>query len=319
VRFFDGFEITTTVAVIAQLIAVYGLAQHFSKRFAPALIATGVIALSTYNVKFLLHDFYRPDSLAFPLLALAMWALFRRIDWLVIGTCAVGLLTREFMIIPPVLLCYIYGRELLVNPRRVGSWLMLALTIAVTGAAVLAPRLIIDAARSDAAIAQTDALLRVFHPARLLNLVLVMAAYCLPLAILAGGTRWRTAWDQLAGKRDLLALYCLGVLGLSLIGGTDLPRFAAYLYIPLVIGLTLLLDDGINGWEVAYLLIAWAVFNRTFSAIPQTDLDAYLDAYRGYNQRISLVTLWWIVESVGWILGAWGLKRLIIAFNFRRL
>jgi hypothetical protein len=64
---------------------------------------------------------------------------------------------------------------------------------------------------------------------------------------------------------------------------------------------------------------AWAVFNRTFSAIPQTDLDAYLDAYRGYNQRISLVTLWWIVESVGWILGAWGLKRLIIAFNFRRL
>ncbi len=63
--------------------------------------------------------------------------------------------------------------------------------------------------------------------------------------------------------------------------------------------------------EVAYMLLAVFVFNRIMFQIPIWDLDAYLDCYGGYSDRVNISTLYRCAELLVYIAGAVGLRAII--------
>lgn len=63
--------------------------------------------------------------------------------------------------------------------------------------------------------------------------------------------------------------------------------------------------------EVAYMLLAVFVFNRIMFQIPIWDLDAYLDYYGGYSDRVNISTLYRCAELLVYIAGAVGLRTII--------
>jgi hypothetical protein len=73
-----GFRIVTYGGLISQLVLVFVLARQFTRKGWVAWTIVLVIAFSTYNVKFLLFDIYRPDSLAFTLILIGMLAFVQR-------------------------------------------------------------------------------------------------------------------------------------------------------------------------------------------------------------------------------------------------
>ena len=73
-----GFRLITYVGLISQLLLVFFFARQFARKTWVPWVVMLVIAISTYHAKFLLFDIYRPDSLAYSLILIGMWALFRR-------------------------------------------------------------------------------------------------------------------------------------------------------------------------------------------------------------------------------------------------
>ncbi len=73
-----GFTVIAYMGAVAQLTLVFALARRFGAGFRAAIVAMLVVSVSFFNLRFLLSDIYRPDHLAYPLMLLALLALFRR-------------------------------------------------------------------------------------------------------------------------------------------------------------------------------------------------------------------------------------------------
>jgi hypothetical protein len=186
----------------------------------------------------------------------------------------------------------------------------MVLVVAVVVAAYWLPRQIIQVGRSTQLIDVTEGgilgiLFNLTHDA---NVILGVLIYLLPLIILLTPGRARRVWVRLNGFRADLGLYALIVLALTLIGGTDIARFVVYLFVPLIVVLTILLDEGVHWLEVVYMLAATAIYNRIIAPVPQENLDAYLDFYIVWDNRISGATLLRGVELAAWLAGSWVLR-----------
>jgi hypothetical protein len=346
-----GFRVVTYVGMISQLVLVFALARLFTRKHWVAWVVMLVIGMSSYNVKFLLFDIYRPDSLAYSMILVGMLALFRRnraarahsraplqtsqnrneneanvrakhaaplqnhliYDIVIIATAALGLLVREFCVLPAALLAFRLLREF-VQTRRIRDLVELVIVVAVVAAAYWLPRQTISVGRSTQLVDVTEGgiLGIIFNLTHDSNVVVGIAIYLLPLLVLLTPERAERLWARLEGVRTDLILYSLIVLALTLIGGTDIARFVVYLFVPLISALTILLDAGVHAVEVISMLAATAIYNRILAPVPQESLDAYLDFYIVWDNRISGYTLLRGVELLAWFAGAlvlrWGLK-----------
>jgi hypothetical protein len=360
-----GFRVVTYVGVITQLVLVFALARQFTRKRWVAWVVMLVIGVSTYHVKFLLFDIYRPDSLAYSFILVGMLALFRRngivgatreaplhgiehnreasvgaqraeplragehdgeanvgasralplqtpllYDGVILVAAVFGLLVREFCIIPAALLGFRLLREY-VQTRRVRSLMETGIVIAVVAAAYWLPRQMITVGRTTQLIDVTEGgiLGIVFNLTHDSNVILGVLIYLLPLVVLLTPERARRLWARLDGLRTDLVLYVLIVVALTMIGGTDIARFVVYLFVPLVVALAILLDEGVHRAEVVYMVVATAVYNRLIAPVPQENLDAYLDFYIVWDNRISGYTLLRGIEVLAWIAGAWAVRR----------
>jgi hypothetical protein len=315
----DGFVVTLYVGVITQMLAVYLLARGLGAAVRPALLIVALVGLSFAHLKFLLFDPYRPDHFAYLFFALAfLWLMQRRyLPMLII--IGVGLLFREFLLVPLALFYGVLLAERQSFSRR--EWVLWALGGAVVLLiGVVLPRLLIpvtatkqdfDPLNNPDTLQQLTAMPLQWN--RNFNLIFATAAYFLPtLRLLAAALRphWR-----------LYALYGGVMFVLLLYGGSDLFRFATYFFAMQTVFLIILLRAGAAPWEIALLLVAQFVFNRIGWEIPFVeDLNPYLDFIGGfgYADRITDATLRLVYEFFGWLGLVWGVRLIIWFIRSRR-
>jgi hypothetical protein len=234
-----------------------------------------------------------------------------------LSVSCVGLLVREFLIIPPMIMLV----EMLRDYRRAHARktvIRMIGTVVAVSLFVIVPRAVIPVEVSGQYIDpvhQSDWLDKLIEAPlserRDVNFVFNMVSYLLPVGLLLTWARARRVWDRLAGYRLFLALYTGAVLVLAMYGGTDIWRFMTYLFVPQVIILVALLrDDSVDRAEVLYMLVAVAVYNKIFLDIPNL-LDPYLDFYGGYDNRINVETLWRWYELAVFLAGVILLRTLL--------
>ena len=322
---YPGFVVIAYGAAIAQLVSVWALARYGGARGGRAYVPVLAIALSLYNVRFLLFDVARPDHLAYPLMVVAMLAVFERQIALALVVSCLGLFVREFLAIPPailtVLLLWDYWRT-----RRAALLAQAGAVVLATAACILLPRLLIPISVSgqylDPLNQSRDDLLTTLVQTplsrrRWVNLLFNLASYMLPLWLLLTPGRLRALWRGLAGYRVALVLYTALVLGLTLYGGTDTWRFTTFLFVPLVIALAVVVRTGIPWAEIAYMLGAVAYYNKLFRHIPN-EIGAYLDFYAGYDVRINEATVARLIQLIALGVGALVLRGGLLLLARRR-
>jgi hypothetical protein len=317
------FNISTYMALkaiaylgaISQLFTIYLLMRYLGFRLRASLVAMLVTAFSMYNLKFLMFDVYRPDHLAYALMSLAVLALLSRHTVWCLVLSAIGLQTREYLVIPPLILAVFSLVEWWRDRAQKWPLLRLVMVILVTGLAVILPRLLIPVTESTQFVDPSN------NPATIMNLIdmpleikrdfnllFTIAAYFLPLLLLATRDRIKSVWTRLSKPirrmRSFLLIYTSLVFILTLYGGHDLGRYFTYAFIPQVILICYLLDEHIRIEEIIYMFAVVIIFNRLWLPIPIWDFEKYLDFYGGYADRVNQVSLLRVVELLAYILGA---------------
>jgi len=303
----EGFRILAYVGGVSQLVLAFLLARSVCRSPGAAMVAALVVALSLFNVRFLLFDPYRPDVLGYPLFLGAALALVRGHLAACYLVAAGGLFVREFMIVPLLaLLDHVLRtpREKRVLPLGVWAWL--------AGLAVMAglwlPRQMIPVALGVAdpppAESLRTLLLSPLSFWRDVNMAYTAAAYFLPTLALVNARRLGAAWRELAPYRRMILVYTILVLILAMYGGTDLPRFMAYLVVPQTLLLVGILGQGVHPLEVSLTLVLTAMFNRVFVVfLPSApSIEFFLDFYSGYADRVNVATMFRGGELIGYLL-----------------
>jgi len=309
-----GFRLLAWAGVWAELVLAFALARQFTRRFWGALAVMLIVGVSTFNVRFYVFDPFRPDPLAFPLLLLGLIGLIRRRgnrwwDAVILGTAVTGAGIREFTVIPAILLA---ARLLAdgIRTRRASNWAELVLVVLVIGLALALPRSLVQVVRHDSYLDRIEG--GVFGALtdwrRDVNIAFALLITLLPVFTALTRARLRRLWDVLGPLRLELAVYTLIVLGLTLIGGSDLPRFTAYLIGLVIIALAVWIEDGLRPAEIAYSLAATAIFQRTLSPVPMESVEAYQDWHITFYQTINAYTLARMGEWLLWVLGGVGLR-----------
>jgi hypothetical protein len=284
------------------LVTLCWLLRQAGRRFSTCLFVIAIIALGHYQVKFLFFDPFRPDHLAFPLINLTYLALWADLFLPAVLVVSLGLLAREFLLLP-------VGAHLAAAWQKKTKWLPAAL-VAAAGLAILAltRRLIPVSGHEDyVSYSSLGELGRSIISVpldwrRTLNLIYCLLAYLLPLGMLFTKDRWRVMWTGLGDRRVWLSAHAALTLLLALYGGTDLARFVVYLYLPLAFALGGVLEEGSVSWsEKVLIFTAVIIFNRIPWPYPTASLDAYLDFYGGYHNRLNLASALRWMELAGWL------------------
>lgn len=312
----NGFKVVAYAGAVAQLAAVFALAEYVGAKVWQAAVAVLTVAFSLYNIKFLIFDVTRPDHLAYPLMIAALLALFERRWWLCLVFSCVGLLVREFLIIPPILLLVTLVRQYWAARSRHTLFQMAVVVVAIS-LCVIVPRALIPIQGSGQTfdpIHHPDVMKQITEPwtseRHLVNMAFNLISYMLPVLLLLTVWRVRTLWGRLARWRSLLMLYSALVLLLAMYGGTDIWRFMTYLFVPLVIVLVALLGEDISPAEILYMLAAVFLYNKIAQPIPNLHAD-YLDFYGGYDVRVNVITLVRLYEIAAYLAGAVLLRGLL--------
>jgi hypothetical protein len=313
-----GFKVTAYVGLIGELFGLYLLARRLKANFVMALLVVLTTALSLFNVKFLVFDFYRPDQLAYPLLVFSILALLDNQWGLALGLSTFGLLTREYLIIPPLIILYQCLREWLADRR---SWrpVLKALTVGVcVGLVSILPRALIP-------VTFTQQILDPVHdpaylqklvgmpldPVRDTNFAFNLFAYFMPLLILASAQRLKRAWAAIRPIQAWFWIYVAVNLVGMMYGGTDMMRYVTFFFIPQSLLLAYVLREDIHLLEVLYLVIAMIIFNRLAYPFPIWDFNAYLNFYGGYGDHLDASSLQRWIELAGFIAGGQALRWLV--------
>jgi len=291
-----GYQVIAWGGALFTLVSSYALTRVFGGSHRHGLISVIIIGLTFYHLKYLLFDVYRPDHLAYGLTSFAFIALVQKRYWLCIGLSAIGGLTREFTLVPLALLLL---QQLVWLVQEGDSRKQIMSRIIVGGGVivvfVIVPRLFIS-------VESTVVYATLFKPnptsietitlpltsfRRNLNLIFAVLAYTLPILWLGGIHQLKAVWENLGSTRGLVVGYTFFVIGLTLIGGTDLARFVTYLHVPLIIIVTLMLNRKPSVILLIGMFITLLIFNRIPFLLPQEDYNNFIDFYGAYHDRVN--------------------------------
>lgn len=320
-----GFKVIGYAGVWLELFGVYLLARHFKAGFKAAIVVMLVPAFALFNTKFLLFDFYRPDQLGYAFLVFAFLALLKKKKWIALALSLIGLNTREFLIIPPLILVFEIIREWRYSTSRLKLFLQAAGILAATVFVLVLPRLVIqvkftqqivDPFNDPGFIGRLVGLLTDIR--RNFNYLFNLAAYTLPLWMLATRRRLGHAWEQSKDYRAWLFLYLGVTLVGMMIGGTDMMRYVTYLFIPQALLLIFILRDcRVRTLEIFVMLGALVLFNRILFPFPIWDFSEYVNFYGGYGDWVNFRSVLRLLElvsftGIGILVRGW-LKNLEVA------
>lgn len=280
-----SFAWLTRISLFLFLFGLHFLVKSVGGALRSSLFVIAVVAGSFCHLKFLLFDPTRPDALGFLLTLLAYMALRKQHFAYLLLFTLIGSQVREFTLIPFALWLVQKLRS------RAFSWQLL-LGAVLVAAAVLLPRGLIEVSANLQFVPfDLSGPYKFLHRVlldgpRLLNILFVLIAYTLPFLLL-----WAfTGFKKMNWQIRIWLGYALWVLVLLFLGGTDLARFAAYLFIPLAVLLALNSNQlSVLGMVLVVAAVFW--FNKVALVIPFDDKEAYLDFYGGVNNRINLASL----------------------------
>ncbi len=290
-----GFRVAAYLGLWGTLFGLYLIARHLKARFWTAVVAMFVPATALFNFKFILFDYYRPDQFAYLLLVFALLALLKgRLVWCILLSL-IGLQTREFSIIPPLIVLY----ETFQAWRNDCTNLRL---VARAGGVMLAVGMAFALPRALIPVTFTQQILDPFNDPNFLRVLLGMPfdlrrdfnflynllAYFLPLLIIATPQRLKTAWQTLGRLRAWIVIYMVVVLVAMTYGGTDMMRYATYFFIPQFLVLVFMFKRDVHIYEVLYMFGALILFNRLMYLMPIWDFSLYRDLYAGYGDVINI-------------------------------
>lgn len=314
-----GFKVIAYVGVWMELFGVYLLARHFQTNFKAAVVAMLVPAFALFNTKFLLFDFYRPDQLGYAFLVFAFLALLKRKRKLSLFISLIGLNTREFLVIPPLILVLEILREWRKQKTPPTKPLLQVLGIlALVGFTLMLPRLIIP-------VKFTQQIVDPFNDPnffnrlvslltdlrRNFNYLFNLAAYGLPLWMLATRERLQHAWGKLSSIHPWLYLYAGVTLTGMMIGGTDMMRYVTYFFVPQALLLIYILRDcPVKDIELFVMFAAVILFNRILFPFPIWDFSEYVNFYGGYGDWVNARSWLRLAElvafiGIGWLVRVW--------------
>lgn len=323
-----GFKITGYFACVAFLIGVFTLSRCFAATYRHALTTMILLGFSFVHVKVALFFPTLVDVAAYPIMVLAFWALFTKRLTTCLLLCSIGLLFKEFLAVPLILLFIRLGRTAL-DTRSQRDIIRFVAAICIGAASILIPRLFIpvgatqqfvDPLNDPSTLSQLiNAPLDEF---RMFNILYANISYWLPTLLLMTKQRFALVWDELQ-NRDLLLPCVIGLLLiflLTLYGGTNIATFTAYAVAIQTVVLTLVFRIGAGTIEIMYVMFVLLIYNKILLHIPTPDanFDAYIDFYGGWSSRVSLTTLMRLLECCAFIGGSM-LIRMITARINRRL
>lgn len=294
----EGFRRVGMFMGVGFLVSVFALARSRQVSFSQAVFIMLFMGLSYQHIKFPLFFFSLVDIAAYPFIVLAFLFLISRQYVFSAIISLVGLLFKEFLAIPWILLIYAlyveYKRE------RSQKSLLLAAVVALLGLSIiLIPRLFIPVEKSVQSVdpinnvATLQYLINAsLNGERAFNIAFSMLSYWIPSLVLMNLGRLKSV--VLGLKRDELFILssifvAINVL-LTLYGGTNIVLFVSYMAPVQVLVLAYLIKLGVKQWEILYTLFALFVFNKIYLFIPPLNaenFDAYIDFYGGYDIRVN--------------------------------
>ncbi len=299
---YKSFKLLTYVGLTGQLFGIYLVVQYLTRSRKSAYAGMLVVAFSMYNMKYLLFDVYRADTLAYALILLCTWfALKRRFLGLILLT-AIGLQVREFVAVP--LLAYLISEVRQKGFRKSLNPVLISLLALFVAAGL--PRLLIPLVRNEQEVKfSLEGIQQLFHLLSLwkrdINLVYVCLAYFLPFFILYRPSKKDAIKNLLSEERWSYFLSYIGLVFLLIVvGGTDMERFASYFFLPIAVFVGLLVINQ-SIVSVTLVVILQFIFNRIWLPFPIWDYDLFASFYGGWSNIINSTTLWRYVEVGSYI------------------
>jgi hypothetical protein len=252
-----------------------------------------------YNLKYLLFDVYRADTLAYAIILFCVWfALKGRFFPLILMTI-IGLQVREFVAVPLLAFLVVQLRQ-----EGVGKSLRhVVISLAGLLIAVGIPRLLIPIVGNEQAVKLSlEGIRHLLNQLSLwrrdINLVYVCFAYFLPFLIFYRPSKQKDIQRRLSPEHRLFFPAYMGfILLLIIVGGTDMERFASYFFLPMAVfvGFLVVNQSLINIFVMLFLQF---IFNRIWLLFPIWDYDLFASFYGGWSNIITPSTIWRYVEVV---------------------
>ncbi|MGB7873387.1 MAG: hypothetical protein WBL25_03310, partial [Anaerolineales bacterium] len=313
---YKSFKLLTYFGLISQLFGIFLIVHTLTRSRKSAYVGMLVVAFSMYNLKYLLFDVYRADTLAYGLILLCTWFALKRQFLPLILVTAIGLQVREFIAVP--LLAFLAIQLQREGFRKSLNYIVVSMISLFIAAGL--PRLLIPTVGNEQTvkfslegIRQLLYLLSLWR--RDINLVYVCFAYFLPFFILYRPSKQKDVLHVLSAEHWIYFLTYIGLVFLLIVvGGTDMERFASYFFLPMAVLVGFLV---INQSLISVALVVGLqfIFNRIWLPFPIWDYDLFASFYGGWSDVINPTTLWRYVEVVSYAV----MGNIVLHFNNEEL
>ena len=322
----NGFGIIAFVSALSLLFLTFLFTRNLGYNYLASMTSTGVIAFSFYHCKYSLFFPTMIDIEAYVLFLIALWMLIKRRFILCVLVSAIGVLFKEFLLIPPALMIIVLIIEF--RSSRSSRQLMLIIyTIFFVGIFFILPRLLIpikkgldfqDIHHFPETVRLKMMLQKPFNLYKDINILFSWFSYWLPTLILSTPERTNYAWIKLKDMRSVLIIYLLLVLIFTMYGGENISIFVTYSFVAQIILIATFVEYGITTWEILYLFGALIIFNRIFSHVPlpRDDFYGYADFYGGWSSLVTMQTLYRFIELYGYFVVIVLIRKIL---NLRKL
>jgi hypothetical protein len=323
----DGFRVVVRISILLLLMSIFMLAKNFAQDFRFAFLPMVILGLSWQHVKFPIFNYTLVDVAAYPWIVISFWALITERFRLCLFVSIVGLLFKEFLAIPWLLLAIHFGYTYWRNgSRRDLTFLMVVVVMGL--AMILIPRLYIHVYKTAQYVDPINdiATLRRLLGApseigRTFNIIYATAGYWLPTLLLLTRARLKAIRTELARLKLLPAIwiYFSLVTLLAMYGGFNIAIFVSYSVAIQVVILAIIFRQNVNIIEIIFVIAVMFVYNKTMLHIPlqSNGLQNYLDFYGGFGEKVNINNIKRLVELMIYVATAFFLRWAIARLSSR--
>lgn len=313
-----AFRISAVAASFAFIVACYYFAASLKLAERFAAVAALAFALAVVVVKWNIFSGAMVDIYAYPILLLAFWAMLRGRVLLCVLISGVGLLFKEFLLLPLLTQAAVIAFNNGIREWRKTVW-PLALTAAALGIFFVLPRALIHITGSFQNVdpinkpeSLNNLLAYPLSWQRDFNIVYSYLAFWLPVLLLLTWERLKIVRERWRGAWSAIAVFMFLHFLLVMYGGTNIMIFVSYSVPVAILVLAAVLHGGrVAWWEPILMLAVVFVFNRDWAQIPlPSNYDEFVDFFGGYHDRVNMNSFRRMAELLLWIAGFWTFRSL---------
>jgi len=296
-----GFRIVGGVSALCLLLSIFMLARCFTVDFRHAIMPMILLGFSFSHIKFPFFFYSLVDVAAYPIMVVAFWALITKRIYLCLFVSALGILFKEFLVVPLLLLFIHLGCEFWRTRSRL-NLIRLSVALVVGAGVIFIPRIFLHVNRTFQFVDPINDISTLgnlisapLDEYRMFNILYNLVGYWLPTILLITRPRFNLLLADLQrfNIRVLCGLQMFLVLLLTLYGGTNIEFFIGYSVAVQVVVLALLYRNGVGVAETLYAIGVMLFYNKIMRHIPSpsVSLDNYIDFYGGWASRVTMTTI----------------------------